>query len=232
MIVAVYLTTYLSLIQPTNNLPNNQRTTNEQPALYIKEGRIIEDNLRTHFIPSKKRESSKDLALEIKAIYNKVFDGVLRKWERLSADMIIKVDNCVNRFGRQSVDMVFDQVKHEKFSLGENNTGFIADFAFIFKLANYEAYLGRYDLRIKQGNKKPQQQEPQQKRKTEEKIEAIDKYEAKSNLPNSNERKQNLLEMVDYIKTNPRSMGCIQLEEAYRSGELARYGIDWKPNNL
>ena len=198
---------------------------------YIKEDRIYNNILRSHYIPSKKREN-KELALEIKAIYNKTFDGILRRWERLSADMIIKVDNCVNLYGRQSVDMVFDQVKHEKFSLGDNNTGFMADFAFIFKLPNYEAYLGRYELRIKQGNKKPQQQEPQQKRKTEEKIEAIDKYEVKSNLPNSNERKQNLLEMVDYIKTNPRSIGCIQLEEAYRSGELQRYGIDWKPNNL
>lgn len=185
--------------------------------------------LRSRYTPSKKRES-KELALEIKAIYNKLFDGILRKWERLSADMIIKVDNCVNRFGRQSVDMVFDQVKHEKFSLGDNNTGFIADFAFIFKLKNYEAYLGRYELRLKQGTKKaaaptPAPQKPQQ-------TGTIDKHEAKSTLMTSAERKQNLLEMIDYITTNPHSIGCVQLEEAYRSGELAAYGINWKPNNI
>lgn len=199
---------------------------------YIKEDRIYNNKLRSHYIPSKKREN-KELALEIKAIYNKTFDGILRKWERLSADMIIKVDNCVNRFGRQSVDMVFDQVKHEKFSLGDNNTGFIADFAFIFKLANYEAYLGRYELRLKQGVKKPvPAREPKPQQQPTKMADTIDKYEAKSRLPTSAERKQNLLDMIEYIQTNPRSIGCVQLEEAYKSGELAAYGIDWKPKNL
>lgn len=209
-----------------SGLPNG--LPNESPTLYnsITENNNI--NLRTHYVPSKKRESNKELALEIKAIYNKMFDGILRKWERLSADMIIKVDNCVTRHGRQSVDMVFDQVKHEKFSLGDNNTGFIADFAFIFKLNNYEAYLGRYELRLKQGAKKAAAPAPQKPQSTG----TIDKHEAKSTLMTSAERKQNLLEMIDYITTNPRSIGCVQLEEAYKSGELAAYGINWKPKNL
>lgn len=213
----------------TQEHPRNTPSTTPTNTPYIKEDRIIEDNLRSHFIPSKKRENNKSVALEIKAIYNKEFDGLLRKWERLSADMTIKVENCISRFGRQSVDMVFDQVKHEKFSLGDNNTGFIADFAFIFKMANYEAYLGRYELRIKQGNKKPQQKESQTQH---QEIGSVDKYEAKSNLMTSSERKQNLLEMVEYIKSNPRSLSCSMLEEAYKTGELQRYGIDWKPNNL
>ena len=143
--------------QPTRNNPSNQ-------PLYIKEGRITEDSLRTHFVPSKTERETRDVALDVKKLYNQIFAGELRKWERLSADMRIKVDTCIRRYGRQSVDMVFDQVKHEKFSLGENDTGFIADFAFIFKLANYEAYLGRYELRIKKNKKKqePQQQETEQ----------------------------------------------------------------------
>lgn len=207
--------------QPTNNHPSNQP--------YIKEGRIIEDNLRTHYIPSKKRESSKGVALEIKAIYNKVFDGLLRKWERLSADMVIKVDTCISRYGRQSVDMVFDQVKHEKFSLGDNNTGFIADFAFIFKLSNYEAYLGRYELRIKQGNKKPQQKDPQPQQKKSVGV-IIEQPQRKPQT--SEERRRSLIELVDYVNSNPRSLSCAELEGAYESGELQRYGIDWKPNNL
>lgn len=223
----------LTTEQPTQEQPSTTPTTTPSNTPYIKEDRIIyNNNLRSRYTPSKKRESNKELALEIKAIYNKMFDGILRKWERLSADMIIKVDNCVNRFGRQSVDMVFDQVKHEKFSLGENNTGFIADFAFIFKLANYEAYLGRYELRLKQGTKKPVSTaapEPQQPKIIPE---TIDKHEAPRQRPTSVERKQNLLDMIEYIQTNPRSIGCVQLEEAYRSGELAAYGIDWKPNNL
>lgn len=133
--------------QPPANYPANHQ------SLYIKEGRITEDSLRTHFVPSKTERETRDVALEIKNLYNKTFNGILRRWDRLSAEMRIKINTCIGRFGRQSVDMVFDQVKHEKFSLGENDTGFIADFAFIFKPNNYDAYLGRYELRMKKGQK-------------------------------------------------------------------------------
>ena len=157
----------LFTLNSTNQLPNEPPTnypTNHQP-LYIKEGRREEDSLITHSVPYKTERETRDVALEIKKLYNQVFAGVLRRWDRLSADMRIKIDTCISRYGRQSVDMVFDQVKHEKFSLGDNDTGFIADFAFIFKLANYEAYLGRYDLRMKkkQEPKEQKKQEPQQK---------------------------------------------------------------------
>lgn len=145
--------------QPTRNNPSNH-------PLYIKEGRIKEDSLITPFSPYKTERETRDVALEIKKQYNQIFSGVLRKWDRLSADMRIKIDTCISRYGRQSVDMVFDQVKHEKFSLGDNDTGFIADFAFIFKLANYEAYLGRYELRMKkrQQPQQPASQEPHQQK--------------------------------------------------------------------
>lgn len=146
-------------LNSTNELPSQPPANypaSHQP-LYIKEERIKEGNsLRSNFVPSKTERETRDMALEIKNLYNKTFSGILRRWDRLSADMRIKVNNCVSRYGRQSVDIVFDQVKHEKFSLGENDTGFIADFAFIFKLNNYEGYLGRYELRMKKGQK-PQQ---------------------------------------------------------------------------
>ena len=125
-----------------------------------------EDSLTSPYSPYKTERETRDVALEVKELYNKTFDGVLRRWDRLSAEMRIKVDTCISRFGRQSVDIVFDQVRHEKFSMGENDTGFIADFAFIFKLKNYEAYLGRSELRKKksaQSQPQPQQeQKPQQ----------------------------------------------------------------------
>ena len=203
-----------------------QDHTQEQPSNtprntpYIKEDRIYNNILRSHYVPSKKRESNKELALEIKAIYNKLFDGILRKWERLSADMIIKVENCVNRFGRQSVDMVFDQVKHEKFSLGVNNTGFIADFAFIFKMANYEAYLGRYELRLKQGNKK---QEPQQSK--QKPVGVINE-----SAPAKESRRAFIMSWVDAETREPSKRGQELLQACYDSGELQRLGIDWKPN--
>lgn len=147
--------------QPTGNNPTNNPSN--QP-LYIKEDRI-QNSLITPFSPYKTEREKQDEALEIKKLYNKTFDGILRKWDRLSADMRIKVNTCITRYGRQSVDIVFDQVKHEKFSCGDNETGFIADFAFIFKLANYEAYLGRYQLRMKK-NQKKQETDPESGNRT------------------------------------------------------------------
>lgn len=209
-------------VTPTNEQPtNNQPTTNEQPALYIKEGRIYNNILRSHYIPSKQREN-KAVALEIKALYNKMFDGILRKWERLSADMIIKIDNCVARYGRQSVDMVFDQVKHEKFSLGDNNTGFIADFAFIFKLNNYEAYLGRYELRIKQAQQPKKQQSQSQK--------MVGVINDQPQQIQKQDRRAFLLGWVVAESANPSKRGQELLQACYDSGELAKLGIDWEPN--
>ena len=125
------------------------------PPIYIKEGRIIEDNnnLRSHYFPSKtERDNSKRLIYEIKEIYNTTFKGVLREWQRLSDKMVAKVETCLTRFGRQSVDMVFDQIKHEQLNLNKN--GFVPDFDFIFSLKQYETYLERYKLRT--NKKQPQ----------------------------------------------------------------------------
>lgn len=206
--------------QHTQEQSSNTPTTTPSNTPYIKEGRIYNNiNLRSHYIPSKKREN-KELALEIKAIYNKTFDGILRKWERLSADMVMKVDNCVARYGRQSVDMVFEQVKHEKFSLGDNNTGFIADFAFIFKLVNYEAYLGRYELRLKQGDKKSQ---PEQKR-----VGVIEEASKEVKL----DRREFIQGWVDAEAIAPSKRGQELLQACYERGELAKLGIKWEPKAI
>ena len=118
----------------------------ETPYIDIKK----EDNksIRSHYIPSNNERENED-SYEIKKLYNKTFDGLLPEWKRLTKDMTIKIRTCIDRYGRASVDMVFEQVKSEKFSLGENKTGFIANHSFIFELKNYEAYLSRYELRHK-----------------------------------------------------------------------------------
>lgn len=136
--------------------------------------------------------------------------------------MIIKVDNCVARYGRQSVDMVFDQVKHEKFSLGDNNTGFIADFAFIFKLNNYEAYLGRYELRIKQAQQPKKQQSQSQK--------MVGVINDQPQQAQKQDRRAFLLGWVVAESANPSKRGQELLKACYDSGELQRLGINWKPN--
>lgn len=126
---------------------STQTTTWNTP--YIDNKIIDNKNIRSNYIPSnKERESNKSLVYEIKAMYNKTFEGILPEWQRLSDKMVNKVGTCIMRYGRQSVDLVFDQIQHEPFSLGENNTGFRADFDYIFKLENFEKYLARYKLRI------------------------------------------------------------------------------------
>ncbi len=139
-----------------NESPNESPTTP-----YNRNNRNTEiSNLRTHYIPSKiEREGNKSLIYEIKENYNRTFNGILRQWQRLTEKMVAKVEICITRFGRQSVDMVFDQIKHEQLNLNRN--GFIPDFDFIFKVNQYETYLERYKLRQKK-KQQPQQQQQQQ----------------------------------------------------------------------
>ena len=116
------------------------------------------DNLITHYIPYKKERERQDVALEVKKRYNKTFDGVLPPCIRLTLPTKLMVENCIGRFGLQSVDLVFEQIKQEPFSLGlgKNKTGFIANFQFIFTPKNFQQYLERAQLRRKK------QQQPQQ----------------------------------------------------------------------
>lgn len=147
---------------PSEN--TTQYTPQNTPHIEYKK----EDNknsLISHFIPSKtERDKAKNMAYEIKAIYNKVFDGVLNKWQRLTDKMVAKVSICIGRFGRQSVDMVFEQIKYEHENMNKN--GFVPDFDFIFKLEQYERYLNRYKLRISKKTAKAQPQPAEQKEST------------------------------------------------------------------
>lgn len=150
-------------LNSSSQLPNElpSQLPNELPTSIIYNKK--EDNKNNLRINSKmERERNKALAYEIKEQYNKTFAGRLIEWQRLSEKMTQKVTICIMRYGRQSVDLVFDQILHEPFSLGENKTGFRADFENIFDLEQYEKYLGRYRLRISRKQQPQQQsQEPQ-----------------------------------------------------------------------
>ena len=158
-------------IQPTSNqgLTEVQPESNQSLTTPIYNKRNIEDkninnNLISHYIPSKtERDSAKSLIYEIKEIYNSTFKGILREWQRLSDKMAAKVETCIMRFGRQSIDMVFDQIKHEQLNLNKN--GFVPDFDFIFSINQYETYLERYKLRMK---KKQQHEQPAPQQSVEE----------------------------------------------------------------
>ena len=74
-----------------------------------------------------------------------MFNGILGQWQRLSDKMITQVSLCISRYGRQSIDMVFEQVRHEQLYMNKN--GFVPNFDFIFTLKQYGIYLERAQLR-------------------------------------------------------------------------------------
>lgn len=121
-----------------------------------------EDNLISPNSPYKKERELEDEALEAKKMYNKTFDGILPPCIRLSTATRLMVEECLRRFGRQTIDMVFEQIRTESFARGANNTGFIANFTFIFTPKNYQQYLERAMLRQKK------QQQPQQEQNTQQ----------------------------------------------------------------
>ena len=133
----------------TSNDTTSDTTADTTHLSYI-EGRY-KDNLISSFVPYKKE---RDKALEAKKKYNKVFDGKLPPCIRLTMPTRLMVEECLRRFGMQTVDMVFEQILAEPFSLGKNKTGFIANFQYIFTPKNFQQYLERWQLARK---KQPQQ---------------------------------------------------------------------------
>lgn len=140
-------------------------TTGDTTLIYNKEERIKEDNNILVSFPYKKERESEDVAFNIKNRYNKRFEGKLPPCIRLTMPTKMMVLECLRRFGAQSVDLVFEQVETEPFSLGINKTGFKASFQFIFDPKNFQGYLERAQLRIqkRQQPQQPSSQEPQQK---------------------------------------------------------------------
>lgn len=197
-------------------------TASDTTLIYTKEERIKENNILVSS-PYKKEREKEELAYEIKNRYNKRFEGKLQPCIRLTMPTKLMVGECIRRFGMQAIDLVFDQVEAEPFSMGKNNTGFIASFQFIFDPKNFQGYLERAQLR----KQKKDQPQPQQKKSV-----GVITEEPERKPQTDDQRRQSFIELIDYMKSNPRSMCCAQLEGAYKSGELQRLGIDWKPNNI
>lgn len=201
-----------------NQLPSG--LPNQLPSTPIYNKNIEYKNLRSNNIPSKmERESREAYLRKIKDLYNKTFADILPEWKRLSLPMMESMEMCITRYGRESVDMVFDQVHHEKFHLGYNNTGFITDFRFIFKLENYEAYLSRYKLRLSKKKSEPQQS-------------VIDTAAAQPIKTAQDNRRDFLLSWIDSECKRQTERGQDILTTAYNNGEMTKLGIDWKPNSI
>ena len=151
----------------SSNEDTSKDTTHDttQEPTYIYKRNKKEEYIST-YSPYNERER-RAMVKEIQAKYNKMFEGRLPPYTKLYLATQLKVEECIRRFGRASVDLVLEQVDNEPFSLGKNNTGFIATFQFIFEPSEFQKYLERAQLRLKL-KKKAQEQKPQQ-RQTEEK---------------------------------------------------------------
>lgn len=191
------------------------------PPINIKEERI-EDSLISSNDSYKTERDKDDMVLEIKKRYNRFFDGMLPPLLRLHLPVRNMAAECIRRFGMQSVDIVFEQVKAEKFSQGSNRTGFIANFQYIFEPANFQKYLERAMLRIKKTSKP--QQAPTETCTPDDGPQMTDEERER-------QQKEHLIQLVRYVDEHPRSLSRHALVEAYKSGELSRHGISWSPEN-
>lgn len=218
---------------------NNQSTTEEQPEHnqgitppnYNKKEDNIYNNLISHKCLIRREREVGDVAFEIKKRYNREFEGMLPPCLRLSASTHIAVMECLRLFGLQSVDEVFAQIKSEQFSLGNNKTGFVANFTFIFTPRNYQQYLERSQLSRKKAPQKPQEA-PQG---TFPVVAEQQPTKAEKDAQMENERRETLKGLVEMARKAPTRTNAVwmpALMAAYNSGELDKYGIDWKPNNI
>ena len=204
-----------------NGLPSESPNglPSESPTLIYNKKEEYNNNLRS--IPSKiEREKKKAVTQEIKKQFNKVFAGMLEEWQQVTDKMINKVELCIARFGRGSVDMVFEQVRYEQTNLNKN--GFIPDFDFIFRIEQYERYLSRYKIRTKTGINKPS---PQPTKSIGIFVDDEPQQQSRKG------RREFLLDWIQAEAKNPSTRGQNLLRTCYESGELEKLGIDWKPNN-
>lgn len=112
------------------------------PIIQKKEEGRREDNILVSPYSSYKKDKG-GLAYEIKERWNRTFEGKLNPVQRLTMPTRTMVENCLSRFGKQSIDLVFEQV-----ALEHERTGFVASFQFVFEQINYQGYLRRAQVRI------------------------------------------------------------------------------------
>lgn len=81
---------------------------------------------------------------EIVEKYNVKFAGILPKVTAITDKRKKAMNTCVNQFGIESIDKVFDNVLSSNFLTGNNDRGWKCDFDFIFTASKY--------VRILEGN--------------------------------------------------------------------------------
>ena len=208
----------------TINQPSiNHQSTINQP--HNKNIRIQEDNiLHTHT-----REDlliSEEEYANIKRRYNDEFGNVLHPCQRLTLNARLAIKQCLETFGRGSIDTVFKQLRQSDWLTGSSPSGWVPDILWIFTPKNYERILNGYYSAQKQQGKtsaRPQLTEtndfsvptPEQRQEVER-----SKYE---------ETRQRWLGNINIAEQDPSSLAYKAVINAYHAGVLRKYGIDWSP---
>lgn len=136
----------------SNETPNEQPVNNPARNQPIYNKKKEDNNIITPFSPYNMRER-KAVVKEIQRKYNAMFEGRLPSYTKLYMETQMKVEECIRRFGLQSVDMVFEQVNSEPFSFGRNKSGREVSFQYIFDPNRFQEYLERAQLRLKKKTK-------------------------------------------------------------------------------
>lgn len=208
--------------QQTSNRPS----TNEQQ--HNKNIRIQEDNiLLTHT-----REDlliSEEMYAGIKQRYNSEFENVFRPCQRLTLNARIAIRQCLETFGRGSLDTVFRQLRQSPFLTGAAPSGWTPDILWLFTPANYERILSGYYTARKKSPSRPAGSgtaaTPSSSDFTPPTPEQVQQAEQRK----FEETRQRWLRNISLAERDPSSSVCQVVIKAYKAGTLRQYGISWQP---
>ena len=167
----------------------------------IEERNKKEDSLITPYSPYKTKREARLIVKEIQKKYNERFAGRLPESSRMTMTTQMKVEECIRHFGRQSVDIVFDQIDAEPFSFGKNKNRREINFQYIFEPQRFQEYLERGKLRI---SKKPQQPESA----TVKSVGTIEDTVATPSVPERQNPDDYRREMREYAAQHPDSVAA------------------------
>ena len=211
-------------IESTNEQPTvNQQPTIEQP--HNKNIRTLEYNNKHSHTREESLITDEEYA-NIKRRYNEEFAEVFHPCHRLTLNAKIAIRQCVETFGRGSLDKVFGQLDKLPWLNGDAPSGWVPDILWVFTLKNYQRILEGYYT----PKKKPTTQSTVNETTVDYKI----------HIPTKQEREE--AEKRRYEETRNRWLGNIRLAEkdpsssvyktvinAYHAGTLRQYGIEWQP---
>lgn len=141
--------------------------------------------------------------------------------QQLTAARRQKIGLCVRERGRGTVDAMFARLAESPYYFDQGSRGFRGDFTNLWSPSVFDKVLeGSFVPRAK----KEERPQPQQQAKG-----SI--YDSEHKADPRPERKEQLEGMVSLVERNPQSWCRPTLVAAYESGELARLGIEWRPDN-